>query len=106
MGPIQSIRTGARRGTLTASSRRKAGRPSGTGSDEVRIGCKPQDGQGARSFCAAVDPIARRRGDRMRAAMSAIGPKRTSKQNLLRKLICVLLIVINDDLGNELYIAV
>src|SRR5262245_28031952 len=49
--------------------RREAGRPSGAGTDQVRNGNQPQDGQGARSHRAGESPRPRRRGDRMIAAM-------------------------------------
>src|SRR6516164_8762815 len=38
---------------------------SGDFSDQVRDGREPQDRQGARPYCAAVNATARRRGDRM-----------------------------------------
>src|SRR6516165_610570 len=47
------------------STRREAGRSPGAVSDQVRDGREQQDRQGARACGAAVDPAARRRGDRV-----------------------------------------
>ena len=44
---------------------RKAGRSSCAAADQVRDGREPQDRQGARSYGAAIDLAARRRGDRV-----------------------------------------
>jgi putative ABC transport system substrate-binding protein len=46
-------------------ARRKAGRPPGAASDQVRDGREPQDRHGARPCHTPVDPAARGRGDRV-----------------------------------------
>ena len=45
--------------------RRQAGRPAGPTTGQIRDGCQRQGRQGAGPYGAAIDPSARRRGDRM-----------------------------------------
>jgi hypothetical protein len=56
---------------------REAGRPPGAGADQIRAGDQSQDRQGTGSHNSAGSARPRRRGDRVRAPMSASGTKRT-----------------------------
>src|SRR5262249_46239707 len=61
---------------------RKACRPAGASTDQVRVGNQPQDRHGARPFSATITTVSRRRSDRITAFFvapheSAVGPKRT-----------------------------
>jgi hypothetical protein len=51
---------------------REAGRPTSTGTDQIRAGHQPQDRQGARSRNSSDAARPRRRGDRVKRRQSAL----------------------------------
>ena len=64
--------------TLIAFSGGKAGRSSGAGAYQIRIGHQSQDSEGAWSNCTVHASCDRHRDNSIDVAMSAIGTKRTS----------------------------
>ena len=68
----------AQQPSSTRFSRDRGRRIAGGATDPLRAGHQRENSQSAWRRCAAHATRAGRRGDRIRAAMSAIGPKRTS----------------------------